>query len=405
MKDFERLRKDFPLLARQQKGVALAYLDNASTTQKPTKVLEAMDNFYKNHCANVHRGAYALSEEASALYEQARKRVQRFFNAAKPQEIVFTKNATEAVNLVAASLGKMSFKPGDEVLVSQLEHHANFIPWQMAAETYGAILKPIPLMASGQIDLEGYVKALSPKTKVVAITAASNVLGVCPPLQDMIPLAHGVGAKVLVDGCQWSPHCPTDVQALGADFFVVTGHKLLGPNGIGVLYGRKELLDQMPPYQGGGGMIERVSFERTTYRPSPERFEAGTPPVAEAVGLMHALDYLEGIGWEAIQTQESHLSKRCMEELRELPFIRVMGQIHEGAPVVSFVMEGVHPHDLSTYLDSKAIAVRSGHHCAQPLMQFLKVPATVRASFAFYNRIEEVERLLAALTEAHAFFN
>lgn len=404
MNDLHRLRNDFPLLKEKHKRLNICYLDNASTTQKPAVVLDVMDDFYKKSCANVHRGAYRLSEQATHLYESARERVAKFIGAEKSSEIIFTKNATEAVNLVATSWGETFLGPDDEVLVSALEHHANFIPWQRVALRQGAKFCEIPLQPSFEVDLNAYGNSLSSKTKLVAITAASNVLGILPPIKQMIDMAHAVGAKVLVDGCQWSSHYQTDVQQLDADFFVLTGHKLLGPNGIGILYGKDDLLKAMPPYQSGGGMIERVTFEKTTYRLPPERFEAGTPPVAEAVGLHHALDYLEAIGWDVLAKHEDHLMERAREGLVNLPYIQLFTDVKKVSPVLSFTMKGVHPHDLSTFMDTRAIAVRSGHHCAQPLMDRLQVPATVRASFAFYNTLEEVDHFVKSLQEAYEFF-
>lgn len=405
MSGMHHLRNDFPLLKEKHKGLSICYLDNASTTQKPDVVLRAMDDFYKKYCANVHRGAYMLSERATHLYESARERVRCFIGAKSAAEVVFTKNATEAVNLVAGSFGESVLNPDDEVLVSALEHHANFIPWQRVASKQGAKFREIPLLPSFEVDLEGYKKLLSPKTKIVAITAASNVLGIRPPVKQMIEMAHAVGAKVLVDGCQWSSHYKTDVQEWDADFFVLTGHKLFGPTGIGILYGKEELLKSMPPYQSGGGIIERVTFERTTYRLPPERFEAGTPPIAEAVGLHHALDYLDALGWPALEEHEDRLVEAARAGLEELPYIQLLTNVKKVSPVISFTMEGVHPHDLSTFMDTRAIAVRSGHHCAQPLMDRLGVTATVRASFAFYNTLEEVDHFVKSLREAYEFFN
>ncbi len=400
----DKIRQDFPLLLQAVKGRPVCYLDNAATAQKPQVVIDALTRFYTEQNANVHRGAYYLSQSATDAYEAARRRIAHFLNAASPSEIVFTRNATEAINLVAAAWGRTFLKAGDEIILSSLEHHANIVPWQLLAKEKDLIIKVIPLLASGDLDFEAYTQLFTAKTRFVAITAVSNTLGTVVPLESFISYAHANEVLVLVDACQAVPHFKVDIALWQPDFLVFTGHKLFGPNGIGVLYGRAALLSSMPPYQGGGGMIERVAFEETTFRAIPERFEAGTPAIADAIGLAVAIDYLAAQDTALLEQHEAALLRHGLMRLQAVPSLRILGNPTHQVPIVSFVMEGVHPHDLATYLDSVAICVRAGHHCTQPLMRCLGVQSTVRASFAFYNTFEEVDHLADTLLAAYQFF-
>ncbi len=402
--DVWRVRADFPALRQRVHGRPLAYLDNAATTQKPRAVLEALLRFYKRDCANVHRGIHVLSERATRAYEEAREKVARFLNASSPQEVVFTKGTTEAINLVAQTFGRAVLRPGDEVLISELEHHSNIVPWQMVTGQTGARLRVAPINDRGEILLETLERMLSPRTRLVAVAHVSNALGTVNPVREIARLAHRVGARVLVDGAQAAPHLKPDVQELGCDFYAFSGHKLYGPTGIGVLYGRAELLESMPPYQGGGDMIRSVSFEKTIYNDPPQRFEAGTPPIAEAIGLAAAIDYVQGLGQEAIAGHEQRLLEAATVALEKIPGVRIVGRATHKAAVLSFVLEGVHPHDVATVLDHEGVAVRAGHHCAQPLMERLGLPATTRASFALYNTHEEVDALVRGLRRAREIF-
>lgn len=399
--DVERIRADFPLLARRERGKPIAYLDSAATSQKPRAVVEALARYYSDQNANIHRGVYRLSEEATALYESARATAARFIGAPDPRGVVFVRGATEAINLVADSWGRAFLRPGDEILLTAMEHHANIVPWQIAAERAGARIVVCPVTPLGEVDLESFARLLGPRTRMAAFTHVSNALGTVNPAAEMTRLAKAAGAAVLVDACQSASHFPVDVAALGCDFLCFSGHKVLGPTGIGVLWGRPELLDSLPPYQGGGDMIQRVDFAGTTYRPAPERFEAGTPHIAGAVGLAVALDYAAGLRPGA-HAHEQRLLALATERLGSVPGLRIVGQAREKVAVVSFLLDGAHPHDVGTLLDADAVAVRVGHHCCMPLMSFLGIPGTVRASFAFYNTEEEVLRLEASLRRVRA---
>jgi len=402
--DVRRIREDFPILGQTVHGKPLVYLDNAATTQKPRAVLDALMAYYREDNANVHRGVHLLSERATQAFEDARITVQRFINAASAHEIVFTRNATEGINLVAQTFGRTRLGPGDEVLISAMEHHSNIVPWQMACEEKGASLRVIPITDEGMLQLEEYERLLGPRTKLVAIVHLSNVLGTINPVQQMIATAHRRGVPVLIDGSQAVHHMTVDVRALDADFYVFTGHKLYGPTGIGVLYGKERLLEEMPPYQGGGDMIKSVTFEKTTYNALPYKFEAGTPNIAGAIGLAAAVDYVTGIGRDRISAHERELLAYGTAELSEVPGLTLIGTAVEKSSVLSFVMDGVHPHDIGTIVDQEGVAIRTGHHCAQPLMQRLGIPATARASLALYNTREEIDALVAALHKVRQLF-
>lgn len=396
----ERIRLDFPMLQQTMHGKPLIYLDSAATAHKPNVVIDAMADFYRSHYATVNRAVYQLAFQATETYHQARQKVKRFLNAYRDEEIIFTRGTTESINLVATSFGKSCLQRGDEILVSAMEHHSNLVPWQMVCEETGASLKIIPMNDRGELLLDAYADLLSPRTRLVAITHISNVLGTRNPIKKMARMAHDVGACVLIDGAQSTPHQPIDLQDLDVDFFVFSGHKLMGPMGIGVLYGKEEWLERLPPYQGGGDMIERVTFSKTTYQRPPLKFEAGTPMVAEVIGLSAAIDYLEGIGMTAIQEWEHHLLERLTQQLEEIPDLTLIGRAADKGAVVSFVLEGIHPLDIGAFLDVRGIAVRTGHHCAQPLLQAFQLTSTVRASFACYNTEEEVDCLVTALHDA-----
>ncbi len=402
--DVRRVRRDFPILATQVRGKPLAYLDNAATSQKPRSVIETVSRFYTSENANIHRGVYYLSEKSTAAYESARAKVQAFVNARHPHEIVFVRGTTEAVNLVAAAFGRSAVREDDEIVLSQMEHHSNIVPWQLLCEASGARLRVIPMDHAGELVLEEYEKLLTDRTKLVAVVHVSNSLGTVNPVKEIVALAHERGIPVLVDGAQRAPHGPVDVQDLDCDFYTLSGHKMFGPTGIGALYGRASLLERMPPYQGGGDMIRSVSFEGSTYAPPPAKFEAGTPNIAGAVGLGAAVDYLAGIGWEAIRQHENELLQYATEALSSVPSVRIIGTAGEKVSVVSFVMQGVHPHDIGTVVDQDGIAIRTGHHCTQPVMDFYGVPATARASFALYNTRDEVERLVSQVRYVRQVF-
>jgi len=387
------------------RGRPLVYLDNAATTQKPQCVLEAILAYYRNDNANIHRGVHELSERATEAYEAARGKLRRFLNAESTQEIVFVRGATEGINLVAQSWGRTAVGPGDEIILSHLEHHSNIVPWQMLREEKGALIRVIPVFDDGELDIEAYERMLGPRTKIVAVTHVSNALGTITPVRRIIEMARRWGAAVLIDGAQAVAHLRVDVRELDCDFYVLSGHKLYGPTGIGVLYGKAERLEAMPPYQGGGDMIESVTFERTTYNALPYKFEAGTPHIAGAVGLGAAVDYLEQIGLESIAAHEHELVDYATQALGEVPGLKILGTAREKAAVISFTLEGVHPHDVGTVLDQQGIAVRTGHHCAQPVMERFGVPATTRASFALYNTREEVDALLAGLRYVREVFD
>jgi cysteine desulfurase/selenocysteine lyase len=398
------IRSDFPILQLRVHGKPLVYLDNAATTQKPQAVIDRLSRYYREENANVHRGVHALSVDATEAYDEARDRVRRFINAAEAREVVFVRGATEAINLVAATFGRTHVAAGDEIVISHLEHHSNIVPWQILCEEKGARLRVIPITDAGELQLDEYERLLGPKTRLVAVTHVSNALGTINPVESMVRTAHDRGIPVLVDGAQAVAHMRVDVQAIGCDFYVFSGHKVFGPTGIGVLYGRSPLLEAMPPYQGGGDMIRSVTFERTLYKDVPGRFEAGTPNIAGAIGLAAAIDYLTAVDLDRVAAYEGDLLGYATESLAGIAGLRLTGTARHKAAVLSFVIEDIHPHDLGTILDRDGIAVRAGHHCCQPLMARLGVPATVRASFALYNTREEVEALAASLRTARAVF-
>ncbi len=397
--DVEGVRREFPILDQEVHGHPLAYLDNAATTQKPRVVIEAMDRYYRHDNANVHRGVHSLAERATAGLEGARETVRRYINARSTREIVFLRGSTEAINLVASSLGR-SFQAGDEVIISALEHHANIIPWQLLREQAGIVLRVLPITPAGELDLTALPALFNARTRLLAVSHVSNALGTINPVETLIAAARDRGVPVLLDGAQAMPHLRVDVQALDCDFYCFSGHKLFGPTGIGVLYGREERLAAMPPYQGGGEMIRSVSFEKTTFAGLPHKFEAGTPDIAGAIGLGRAIEYLEALDWPAAQAYEDDLLRHATQQLQGVPGLRIIGQARDKVAVVSFVVEGVHPHDMGTILDRRGLAVRAGHHCAMPVMSFYGVPATTRASMAFYNTHEEIDRLVAGLQQA-----
>ncbi len=397
-------RSDFPILSTTIRGKPLVYLDNAATTQKPRQVIEAISEFYATGNANIHRGVHHLSEQATVAFEGVRARVARFIGAAVPEEVVFTRGTTEAINLVAHSWGRSALRPGDEVLVTGMEHHSNLVPWQLLCEATGATLRAVPVTDAGELELDALDRLLTPRTRIFAFVHLSNVLGTINPVADLVARARTVGAVTVVDGAQSAPHLPVDVRSLGCDFFAFSGHKIFGPTGIGVLYGRSDLLQRMPPWQGGGSMIASVSLERSTWAAPPARFEAGTPPIAQAIGLGAALEYLDRAGLEEIGAWEAELLANATERVAELPGIRVIGAPRERASVLSFTVHGVHPHDVGAVLDDDGIAVRVGHHCAQPLMERFGVPATVRASFAFYNTLDDVDALVRGLGRVREVF-
>jgi cysteine desulfurase/selenocysteine lyase len=399
----ERAREDFPILARPVHGQRLAYLDNAASAQKPTVVLDAIQRGYAETYANVHRGAHFLSAQSTLAFEAARETARKFLNAARPEEVVFTKGGTEAINLVASALAA-EIQPGDEIVLSEMEHHSNIVPWHFLRERHGAVLRWIPLNARDELDLEAFETLLSPRTRLVAITHMSNVLGTITPLAEIVRLAHAAGAKVLVDGCQGSVHEAVDVRALDCDFYVATGHKLYGPSGVGLLYGKHEILKRMRPYQGGGEMIQVVTKDKVTYADPPHRFEAGTPPIVEAIGLGAALDYMAGLDRAAVAAHEAALLAHATEELSRIQRVALFGRSPTKGALITFDVAGVHPHDLSTLLDRSGVAVRAGNHCAQPLMAHLGVSASSRASFALYNTHEDVEALIRGVRQVMEFF-
>jgi cysteine desulfurase / selenocysteine lyase len=400
-----RARADFPILGLEVNGRALVYLDNAATSQKPHAVLRAIEEYYATQNGNIHRGVHHLSQMATDAYDRARERVARFIGASSPSEIVFLRGATEGINLVAHGLAECWLKPGDEVLLTRMEHHANIVPWQVAARKSGARIVVADVTPEGALDLEDVYRKLGPRTKVVGLIHASNALGTINPAADLVRRAHEVGAVVLLDGCQSAPHRQINVQELGCDFFVFSGHKLCAPTGIGVLYGKRDWLERMPPYQTGGDMISRVSFEEgTTFREPPEKFEAGTPDIAGAIGLGAAIDYLDALGAVNIAKQEQALLAYVTPHLRDIPGLKIYGDVNDKVPIVSFTLDGVHPHDIGTILDHDGIAVRAGHHCAQPLIRHYGISGTVRASFAFYNTFAEADALVASVRKIGKMF-
>ena len=404
MIDVERIRRDFPILGREVYGKPLVYLDNAATTQKPQCVIDAITEAYCNENANVHRGIHFLSQQATDMMEAARDKVRQFIGAGSTEEIIFTRGTTESMNLLASSFAQAFLKEGDEVIISGMEHHSNIVPWQIQAGKYGFKIRIIPVTDLGELDMDAFKALLGPKIKLVSITHVSNVLGTVNPVFEIISRAHSHGIPVAVDGAQSVPHIKVNVQELGADFYAFSGHKIYGPTGIGVLYGRKELLEKMPPYQGGGEMIKRVTFEKTTYNELPYKFEAGTPDYVGSIALASALDYVQSIGLDAIAQYESELCDYAIGKLREIPGMRIIGNSGHRSAVISFLVENIHPSDMGTLLDRLGIAVRTGHHCAEPLMDRMGIPGTVRASFSFYNTKAEVDALVAGIERVRAMF-
>ena len=397
--DIDQIRNDFPILHREVNGQPLVYLDNAATSQTPLQVIDAISDYYKHTNANIHRGVHALSQEATDQYEAARQKIQQHFNAAHAHEIILTSGTTHAINLVANGFASL-LKQGDELIVSALEHHANIVPWQMLCERTGATLKVIPMTDAGVLDIDAFDQLVNTRTKVVFVNHVSNALGIINPVEHIIEKAHAVGAAVLIDGAQATPHLVPDVQALNADFYTTSAHKICGPTGIGMLYGKEEWLRKLPPYQGGGEMIDQVTFEKTTYADLPHKFEAGTPNIAGGVGFGAAVDYMNGIGFDAIAAHENGLLQHATEKLNKIEGLRIYGDVQNKVAVISFNVEGLHPYDIGTLLDKMGIAVRTGHHCCQPIMDFYQIPGTVRASFAFYNTHEEVERFITGVEKA-----
>ncbi|MEE2729884.1 MAG: cysteine desulfurase [Pseudomonadota bacterium] len=401
--DIEAIRADFPILQQQVKGKPLVYLDNAATTQKPQAVMDALQRYYSTINSNVHRGAHTLSDLATREFEGARETVQRFINARSSSEIIWTRGTTEGINLVAHSYGRAFLKPGDDILISAMEHHSNIVPWQLVARQTGANLKVIPVTANAELDMDAFDTLLSANTKLVSVVHVSNALGTINPVQTIVEKAHSVGALVLLDGAQATPHWSVDVQELGCDFYAFSGHKVYGPTGIGVLWGKAELLEKMQPYQAGGEMIEKVSFDGTTFNALPYKFEAGTPNIGGAIGLAAAIDYLNQFDRQQLADHEQALLDATLERAAADPAINLIGRATHKAGVFSFLLEGAHPHDLGTLLDQQGVAVRTGHHCAMPIMDQFAIPGTVRASFAFYNTLDEVDRFFAALEKSKTF--
>lgn len=398
------IRSDFPILSEKIYGKPLVYLDNGASAQKPIQVIKAISGVYEARYANVHRGVHYLSQVATDDMEAAREKVRGFINARSEREVIFVRGATEGINLVASSWGRANLTVGDEIILSQMEHHSNIVPWQLIADITGAIIKVIPINDAGELEIEVFQNLLSEKTKIVAITHVSNALGTIVPLEQVIKKSHDAGALVLVDGCQAAPHLQVDVQELDADFYVFSGHKIYGPSGIGVLYGKETLLESMPPYQGGGEMIDTVSFSGSTWADLPFKFEAGTPNIADAIGIGNAIDYVSALGFTSIMEHEEALLSYATEKLKAINSIRIIGNASKKAAIISFVMGDIHPHDIGTILDRQGVAVRTGHHCAQPVMERYDIPATVRASFALYNTFEEIDSLASSLSKVKEIF-
>jgi cysteine desulfurase/selenocysteine lyase len=402
--DIGRIRDDFPILRQSVRGKPLVYLDNAATSQKPQSVIDAITRFYAEENANIHRGVHYLSERATVAYDEVREKVARFINAPKSSQVIFTRGTTDGINLVAQSYGRAFLKPGDEVLITGMEHHSNIVPWQLACEQTGAVLRAAAITDEGELDLDSFQSLLNDRTRFVAVVHLSNALGTINPVKRLISLAHARGVPVLVDGAQSAPHLPVDVQDLDCDFFVFSGHKLFGPTGVGVLYGKEALLEVMPPYQGGGDMIASVTLERSTWAALPAKFEAGTPMIAQVMGLGAAVDYISELSLEAIAAWEQQLLSYATQRVSEIEGLRIVGSAREKASVLGFTMRGVHPHDIGAILDDEGVAIRTGHHCAQPVMKRFGIPATARASFAFYNTGEEVDALVESLTQVRRMF-
>ena len=396
----EEVRKDFPILHRQVNGKPLVYFDNGATSQKPQVVIDAITNYYTNENSNIHRGIHTLSQEATDAYEKARTTVQQFINAQHNHEIIFTSGTTGSINLVASSFGKKHIHAGDEIIISTMEHHSNIVPWQMLCEEKGAVLKVIPISDKGELLLEEFKKLLSSKTKMVAITHVSNTLGTINPVKEIIKLAKAVGAFVLIDGAQAVPHTKVDVQALDCDFYAFSGHKMFGPTGVGILYGKESILNELPPYQGGGDMIKTVTFEKTTYNELPHKFEAGTPNIVGGIGLGVAINYMNSIGIDNIEAYEHELLAYATEQIKQIEGVRIIGEAQNKASVLSFLVDGTHPTDIGMIIDKLGIAIRTGHHCTEPLMNRFNIPGTARASFAFYNTKEEIDTFILALERA-----
>ena len=403
--DVQRVRRDFPILGQSVHGKPLVYLDNAATTQKPQAVIDALIGFYTTDCSNIHRGVHLLSERATRAYEDTRIKVKCFINACSEREIIFVRGATEAINLVAQTYGRTHVTAGDEVLISAMEHHSNIVPWQMLCEEKGAHLRVVPMNDKGELLMEEYERLLGPRTRIVAVTQVSNALGTVNPVRQIVKLAHEHGVPVLIDGAQAVQHMRIDVKELDCDFYVFSGHKMYGPTGIGILYGKERLLEAMPPYQGGGDMITSVTFEKTIFTKLPHKFEAGTPSIAAGIGLGAAVDYLEAVGLGSIAAHEQDLLAYGTEVLSGLAGVTIIGTAREKASVLSFVVNGIHPHDVGTILDQEGIAIRTGHHCAQPVMDFFKIPATARASLGMYNTREELDALAAGIRRVTEVFN
>jgi cysteine desulfurase/selenocysteine lyase len=402
--DVEAIRTDFPILQLQVDGDPLVYLDNAASSQMPQKVIDRLVHYQTSEHANIHRAVHYLSETATAEYEQARRKLQRFINAREDREVIFTSGTTDSINLVMHGFGRQFIKAGDEIILTTLEHHSNIVPWQMLAEETGAVIRVVPVNDAGELLMDAYKDLFNERTKLVGVIHVSNALGSINPIKEMTALAHANAVPVMVDGAQAVPHMPVDVQDLDCDFYAFSGHKLCGPTGIGVLYGKAAMLEKMQPFKGGGDMILSVTFEKTTYNTIPHKFEAGTPPIAAAIGLGTAVDYLSEIGMDVIAAHELTLLNYATEQMNRMPGIRIIGTAHNKAAVISFEVDGVHPHDIGTLLNQEGVAVRTGHHCAQPVMQRFKVPATTRASFAFYNSVQEIDALIAGIRNVQKVF-
>ena len=402
--DAEAVRKDFPIMARTVYGKPLHYLDTAASAQKPQVVIDAISHCYEAEYANIHRGVHYLAEKATENYEAARAKIARFLNAGSPSELIFVRNATEAINLVAASYGRKFLSEGDEIILSEMEHHSNIVPWQLLRDAIGVKLVVVPITETGELDMDAYKRSFTDRTRLVAITHMSNALGTITPIADIIRIAHDAGAKILVDGCQAVPHMKVDVRTLDADFYALSSHKLYGPSGIGVLYAKREILEAMPPYQGGGEMIRSVTFERTTYADLPHKFEAGTPHISGAIGFGAAIDYVDQFDFEEILVHEMALAEDLRRRLGEINSVRIFGEAKHRGAIVSFTIDGIHPHDAGTILDREGVAVRGGHHCAQPVMDHFGIPGTLRASFGMYNTQADVEAAVAAVRKAMEIF-